>query len=87
MTRAEINAIGTMVAGLRDQGEGMVAISFAAHAGSSDTPAGSISATVTMGGLSATSEAVSLADALALARAKLAREVTASNAKKAEGAA
>ncbi|MFS0771082.1 hypothetical protein [Sphingomonas sp. 1P08PE] len=74
MTRDEINSIGAMLASLRHADEKSVTIGFAAHAGCSDTPNGSVSATVEADGHSATSEAVALDDALHLARAKLARE-------------
>lgn len=77
MTRAEINAIGTMLASLRHADESTVAVAFAAHAPCTDTRGGSVSATVTKDGHSATSEAVSLDDALRLARAKLDREAAA----------
>jgi hypothetical protein len=77
MSPAEINAIGVMLAGLRDATEGVVAIGFAAHDGDHDTPEGSISATVTASGITCTSSAVSLADALLIARGKLRREIQA----------
>ncbi len=77
MTRAEVNAIGTMLASLLHADESTVAVAFAAHAPCTDTRGGSVSATVSADGFSATSEAVSLDDALHLARAKLAREAAA----------
>ncbi len=82
MERAEINAIGALVASLRAPGEGTLIVAIAAHAGCSDTPDGSLSVTVEASGHQATSEAVYLADALSLARAKLDREAAA-RAKKA----
>lgn len=77
MTDAEVNAIGVMLASLRHADEATVAVSFAAHAGSYETPEGSFSATVTAGGHSANSEGLNLNSALYLARGKLRREAAA----------
>ena len=77
MSPAEINAIGAMLASLRNVDEHTVAVSFAAHTGSAETREGSISATVTAGGHSATSKGLNLNSALCLARGKLRREADA----------
>lgn len=46
MTPAEINAIGVMLASLRDDGEAAVVVAVAAHGPSTDMPEGCVSATV-----------------------------------------
>ncbi len=72
MTRAEVNAIGTMLAGVREKHEGALIVSFAACAPSHDTPGGHMEATVEAAGHSETGRAVSLFDAITIARHKLA---------------
>lgn len=86
MSDAEIKAIGVMLASLRNVDENSVVVSLGAYAPTADTFNGSVSATVTAGGHSATSEAVDLANALRLARAKLAREAEARATKAEKGA-
>lgn len=84
MTRAEINAIGTMLSSLRHDNEAAVTVAFTAHGPSTDCRNGSVSVTVEAGGHSATEEAVSLADALALARARLVSDAKKREAVKAQ---
>lgn len=74
MTPAEINAIGVMLASLRDDGEAAVVVTVAAHGPSIDMPDGSLAATVTTGPLTATASAKYLADAIGLARADIRRQ-------------
>lgn len=74
MTPAEINAIGVMLASLRDEGEAAVVVAVAAHGPSIDMPYGSLAATVTAGPLTASASAKYLADAICLARADLRRQ-------------
>ena len=77
MTRNEINAIGQLLASLRNADEGSVAVTFTAHGPCADTRNGSVSATVEAGGFDATGEAVDLDNALRIARAKLREDATA----------
>lgn len=84
MTRNDTNAAQIALMALRDASEGAVIVAFGAHAPNSDTPAGSVSVTVSAAGHSATSEAVYLVDAISLARAKLKREAEARAAKAAK---
>lgn len=77
MTRAEINAIGAMLAGVREKSEGALLVAFGAHGSSTDTPDGHMTATVEAAGYSATGSAVSLHDAIHIARYKLAADAKA----------
>lgn len=82
--RQRVNEIGADLASLRMAGEGLVIIGYGAHAPSIDCRIGSVSATVQRDGERATAEAVSLQDALYLARAKVASQIAARDKKRAE---
>lgn len=69
--RAEINAIGKLLSGIREGGEDAVRICFSALSPSADCSLGSMSVTIEAGKDHATSEALNLVDALFLARAKV----------------
>lgn len=71
MDAGTTNSIGRMLQSLRMEDESDLIVSFAAHGPSYDCRNGSVSATIRRGSDEATSEAVSLIDALLLARAKL----------------
>jgi hypothetical protein len=74
VTRALINAAGAALQAIRLDGEHDLIVSFGAHAPSADCPTnGSVSVTIKRGSDEATSEAVSLDDAIHLARGKLDR--------------
>jgi len=80
-----LKAIGEHLAALRRPNEGAVILSFGAHAPDFECSKGSVSITVEKGGETATASAAGtgLDNALALARAKVERQIEA-RAKKAE---
>jgi hypothetical protein len=71
--RAEISEIGRKLAGILEIGEDAIAVNFAAHIGASGVPDGFASVTISTAQAAVTSEAVSLVDAIYMARGKLAR--------------
>lgn len=71
MEAGTTNSLGRMLQALRMDDEGDLIVSFGAHGPSYDCRNGHVSATIRRGKDEATSEAVSLIDALYLARAKL----------------
>lgn len=71
MDAGATNSIGRMLQSLRMDDEADLIVSFGAHGPSYDCRNGHVSATIRRGKDEATSEAVSLIDALYLARAKL----------------
>lgn len=70
MDRKTVNSIGALLQSIRGEGEDII-VAIGAHDGSHDTPSGHMSATVRRGQDEATSNALHLDDALALARGKL----------------
>lgn len=74
MTRDEINEIGQQIARLRDEGDDYVIVAVGARGPNIDCDDGNAVATVRMGQDEATSEALYLHDAIALARGKILRE-------------
>lgn len=83
MNRSQINALGVMLQGMREEGDGRVIVSFTSHAADYDSSVGSIEVSIQRGKDTETGHAVSLADALAIARGKL-RELDIRRAKTAE---
>jgi hypothetical protein len=69
--RNRINLIGVDLASIRDGDEGAVIVGYGAHGPSADCQNGHVSVTIRKNGEIATSEAVSLQDAIYLARAKV----------------
>lgn len=85
MTRDEINAIGVMLKGLREDGDGRVVVSFASFGPDADCSNGSIMVGIQRGRDEVTGHAVALADALSIARGKV-RDLDAKRAREAEDA-
>lgn len=73
MTREEINAIGTLLMKVRDEQADSIIITIGAIGPSNDCRQGNMLATVKVGADTETAEAVSLADAIELAKGKCAR--------------
>lgn len=77
-----VNALGTALQALRAEGEDII-VSVGAHKPSADCPtAGHVSATVRRGGDEFTGEAVSLDDAIRIARGRLTEMVKRREAEK-----
>lgn len=85
--RRVVNELGRMLAELRAKEEAAVAVTYAAHAGTTDCPNGYVSVRIEMEKESATSEAVNLIDALWMARAKVRALVAKRKAEEAEAKA
>lgn len=75
MGRDEINAVGAQLQAVRDADTSCLIIAIGARGPTADCRDGNMIATVTVGPDTCTSEAVGLADAIALARGGCAREV------------
>ncbi|WP_311271336.1 hypothetical protein [Sphingobium sp. WCS2017Hpa-17] len=73
MDRNEINAIGTLLMKVRDAQADSIIVAIGALGPSADCRAGNMLATVKVGADTETAEAVGLADAIELAKAKCAR--------------
>lgn len=71
LSRERIGEIAALIATLREPSEDSVIVAVGAHGPSFDSRCGHFSATVTRHGVTETSEAVHLHDAILLARAKI----------------
>ncbi len=82
MTRTELNDLQARIEALRETGEDYLILSVGVRGPNLDCYDGNAVATVRMGDIDATSEALHLADAISLARGKIIRAREAAKAKR-----